>query len=65
MAAATFPALRPDDDAGEFSSCWSSRGNEMGNLRIASLVMAVGVRQRNVSISMPCVARGEMPGRTV
>lgn len=31
----------------------------MGNLRIASLVMVVGVWQRNVSISMPCVARSE------
>lgn len=31
----------------------------MGNLRIASLVMAVGIWQRNVSISMPCVARSE------
>lgn len=52
MAAATFPTpLHPDDDTvGEFSSCWPPRGNEMGNLRIASLVMAVGIYGKEMSL---------------
>lgn len=66
MAAATF--TRPPSRRHRrwvFFVLASARKRDGKSADRASLVMAVGTRQRNVSISMPCVARGETPGRTV